>query len=218
MRKALHIGVSIVLGVLTTWVTAVIGANRNLASVTMISGAAGPAAPTWTFRQWRTFGTVSSNYGPCFETRQILAYDGSHPELVGWWSRMRTTPARTDYAEGDLGYVWFNETAMGWPAATFISTARYDGRQRGKGNYQVGTSGRATWEIGSRSYVVPYTPLWRAFLPMAAACAGAWWLLIGVPLALLRRFRRKEGHCPACGYDLRGSPGVPCPECGRVAA
>ena len=31
-----------------------------------------------------------------------------------------------------------------------------------------------------------------------------------------RRRRRKRGLCLKCGYDLRGSPGPRCPECGEV--
>jgi hypothetical protein len=30
----------------------------------------------------------------------------------------------------------------------------------------------------------------------------------------LRRRRVREGRCLRCGYDLRGSPGPRCPECG----
>jgi len=45
------------------------------------------------------------------------------------------------------------------------------------------------------------------------------WLLIAIVLAIsihwMRRFRNQplEGHCRACGYDLRATPNR-CPECG----
>ncbi len=49
------------------------------------------------------------------------------------------------------------------------------------------------------------------------------WIIMSVlapwpMLALYSRFNRRypPGHCPACGYDLRGSKGsATCPECGK---
>lgn len=58
---------------------------------------------------------------------------------------------------------------------------------------------------------------WRVWVPLpylAAALAPmpAWWLL-GRRRDLRRR---KQGRCPACGYDMRATRGR-CPECGRSA-
>jgi hypothetical protein len=53
------------------------------------------------------------------------------------------------------------------------------------------------------------------FAVAVTALPPAAWL--GVRLLSRRARRRDRGLCPACGYDLRATPGR-CPECGTVAA
>jgi hypothetical protein len=83
-------------------------------------------------------------------------------------------------------------------------------------------TGRYWW--GFQWYFQPDRPnsmtgrMWFVVVPY-------WFLLLlALPLPLLRavkfwrvRRRAQKGHCAACGYDLRATPGR-CPECGRIAA
>jgi hypothetical protein len=58
------------------------------------------------------------------------------------------------------------------------------------------------------SYYLTF-PLWFLSVPLAVAIA----------LGLVRRQRRRlrmAGHCPKCGYSLRGNASGICPECGRL--
>lgn len=86
--------------------------------------------------------------------------------------------------------------------------------------------GRATWEggipLGSPLWpfstatmnCLPLRPIWPGLLGDAAMWAAAWAGGLFVISALRRARRRRRGLCPSCGYDLRGTTGAPCPECG----
>jgi hypothetical protein len=66
-------------------------------------------------------------------------------------------------------------------------------------------NGRSQW---TRVGWVPHWP----FVVAAGVMPGARFFLW-----FRRRRRKRTGHCSACGYDLRATPGR-CPECGAVAA
>jgi hypothetical protein len=54
-------------------------------------------------------------------------------------------------------------------------------------------------------------PLW--LIVLATAAVPAWWVFRRAG----QQWQGVAGLCPACGYDLRASPGR-CPECGTPAA
>jgi hypothetical protein len=92
-------------------------------------------------------------------------------------------------------------TAADWPPGRSDSTW---GRQ-GFVDHRVGVPGTVFWQV------VVGAPWWGIVAVSAVAPAAA--------LARARRTRRRNplGLCPACGYDLRATPGR-CPECGSVPA
>jgi hypothetical protein len=63
-------------------------------------------------------------------------------------------------------------------------------------------------------------PLFPGFALNTALYAATWYLLLFTPLPLYRAARRRSrvsrGMCPACAYNLEGSPSGPCPECGHA--
>lgn len=77
--------------------------------------------------------------------------------------------------------------------------------------------GYARGAVGLRVLTSRY---WAAHAPAWAVVTPLWIPLVirlARPLRALRR--RRRGLCPACGYDLRGTPGADrCPECGHAAA
>ena len=68
----------------------------------------------------------------------------------------------------------------------------------------------------ARYRTLPLRPIWPGFAINTLFYAAIIWLLTFGPFAARRFFRNKRGHCIKCGYDLRGTSGGVCPECGAT--
>jgi len=84
--------------------------------------------------------------------------------------------------------------------------------------WRSGILGSAQWPafngIDNDWKRLPIRPIWPGFLINTLFYTIVLWLLIPGPFALRRLIRIKRGRCRKCGYDLRGTPGSGCPECG----
>jgi hypothetical protein len=91
-----------------------------------------------------------------------------------------------------------------WDSDT--TTARFFGGHWGVA-YSVGRTGPGPFRHGNRPWRQLYLPHW--LMTLVTALPVAFTLI----MFLIHRKRRRPGHCPTCGYDLRATPDR-CPECG----
>jgi hypothetical protein len=68
---------------------------------------------------------------------------------------------------------------------------------------------RSKTAFGGKRQVAAVAPFWLLTLAVLLGCVPGFWLW------QRRRYLRRAGCCPVCGYDLRASP-ERCPECGTV--
>jgi len=93
-----------------------------------------------------------------------------------------------------------------WDSDT--TTARFFGGHWGVA-YSVGRTGPGPFRNGNRPWRQLYLPHWLMTLVTALPVAFT------LVMFIRRKHRRRPGHCPTCGYDLRATPDR-CPECGAI--
>jgi hypothetical protein len=62
--------------------------------------------------------------------------------------------------------------------------------------------------------VLPLGPVWKGLIINTLLFSAAWFALFAVISKVRALLRRCRGCCARCGYDLRGSNGDRCSECG----
>jgi hypothetical protein len=139
----------------------------------------------------------------------ISSVDGAiHLSQVTGWSQ----PSRHNPGPRKLFWQWQGSRRDDHVPATDAPRRRAGGFEYTTGTYPY--SKDYGFKAGSQWYryiIVPYWSLTCAFALLPALAAGTWWR------RLRRRRSTRRGMCPACGYDLRATPGR-CPECGTVPA
>jgi hypothetical protein len=132
---------------------------------------------------------------------------------AGTWSHVLVV------GRGELLYEWIDGKYTADEERPFLESQPADPAPYGPGRDVIERAG-GVWVLGFGHYVslngpdavyyadgVTVVPLWCPLLVTAAP--PAWWLIGRTRAAR----RRRPGHCPACGYDLRATP-ERCPECG----
>ncbi len=158
--------------------------------------------------------------------------DLEDPESFKWWTThapdgfanraihvMLSSPIRgasiliagADFEETANSVQVMVRLRTGWPMRSMEGAWwKNDGDRIYRGAVEFGD-----WEANLN--IFPLRPFWPGFAINTLFYAAILWLVIPGPFALRRLIRRRRGHCPACGYDLRHGEHEACPECGLTA-
>ncbi len=229
VRRMLRLSLlSLLLGLLTTWLVA--WAFGVWGRVDYLAG-----GPDWDFEEGSTMAHIrhkrvlgvdylrvlfqveaaeSQSSGSRFKNFANLDMLPHWSRAFRCWSSGQAAPAEGWPNPGDdnqwVGGIW-HEAAFGWPFPALRSMT--DGQAVVDGLTPPG------WLPAIRDphphAVLPYRPVWSGLLVDTLSFTGLCALggfLFGVTR---RRWRVSRSRCPWCNYDMRGCPGIACPECGR---
>jgi hypothetical protein len=222
-RWAKVLVLSLVLGILTTWIVtwafsyygSYLRGSRSepWGSVMLIAIREGVGKTGW---------FVYAKYPPDFvgsDRQRALAaefppWSVSHPSMAaGLPAPPAVAPHQT---EGSTvpSYLW-TEVASGWPALCARGYCWHNNTET-SGALLLHSSANSPPLKDDRN-LLPYDPIWSGMLINVAFYGGIWcWLLLGIGFIQRRKRVRRmlRGRCPECRHDLRSDLAAGCPECG----
>jgi len=171
----------------------------------------------WEGRRWSQRGAVSvlsmwTRYEPSLSARE----GAKMAEIVPSWAPNASGPPAWLATSQPGEFATDIVDARGWPLLSLLSCAQVWNADVAEMHILAGIE--CHW-LPSRSakqmfgHTLPTHPILPGFVTNTVFYAAILWLPFGA-FALRRRRRIERGLCPKCAYDLRGSTGGACPECG----
>lgn len=202
----MRLAICAILGLVTTALAAVVSQGAWELSATP-SGSLSQeqdwwllAAPDWSFTKWKKTGAVIVIAHCASGTSPPMTLDD--PRLP-FWCRLNRLPSRSedgpDYLRCDYAFGWpFVSLGFGVEMRTDPATGTTTSQVLGEGTIPG---------LGIH-------PIWPGLAADVSIFAALWYVLTRLVGLLRSRRRRRKNLCLACAYDLRGSAGDICSECG----
>jgi hypothetical protein len=215
--------VGLLLAVAVAWIHA---ASLDIYQVGAFAGEGlyqtpGNPSPWWFFMRRCQGGALCTRWIGGWTV--LLAWDTPvYRNPPPFWTGLRSPPAPSDV----LAWVEHVSEARGWPVVCLYSRRDlymdFDNAMR-KVTVEQGIALPWPQQSGQRAAgpgvfeprVLPLHPIWSGLLIDSGVYGLAAFAAVTVPGHLRRRGRRRRGLCVECGYDLRGTTGAICPECGE---
>jgi hypothetical protein len=165
------------------------------------------------------FGNVSSAWTNGISTIKGVVPDEQAETILPNWARF-AYPSGTYPPASDIMRLVYGR---GWPCLSLWSGREVVFPTVGVtvGNSVSITKGFLFPGEGTKPFsnyadvrVLPLAPIWPGFAINTIFYAALLWMLWLSPFVIRRVIRHKRGQCIKCGYDLGGTSGGGCPECG----
>jgi len=135
--------------------------------------------------------------------RSHFRMHGVHVSSGPFWFGVMTNENRIEFFGWDIREGGISASLIGMPPRVWTD---YPVREGPEWRW---------WNLGFGRERGGMTPGYSYYIPYWFICAVAGILPV---VWLRRRGRLREGHCPACHYDLTGNVSGVCPECGAAVA
>ncbi len=171
---------------------------------------------TWTTLTYNSFGRVRlhSSWSYNASPRVNVPYWPPANELVPDWAKEIDNIQPSEINRGNI-----YAEATGWPFLAMLAHYELgDSIKDASGKSYLPNLNRNGIVIsetyGIAPQILPLQPIWPGFAINTIFYSAILWTLTLGPFTARRMIRRKRGRCIKCGYDLRGTSGGGCPECG----
>ena len=153
--------------------------------------------------------------------KNLLRQTGERSDDVPGWSSASTTSADQLFAQNrDIFDDVIIEDARGWPWLALRCTygppvvQGIQARRDMTGGFPMPAILLGKKFKSGEAKALPIEPVWPGLIGDTLIFSAGWFVVVRIPVIVLRTWRRVWRRCPGCGYSRKNLRADRCPECG----